>query len=101
MTEPNCPSTPARIFDYQTDLLKEEMKLVDGCIRQHEELTKRLKSWAITTTRMLFRTVGVLYVGLVLVSALVWWTLRTRWLSAVEPCPCTGQLTAAGEGKRH
>ncbi|MDJ0617777.1 MAG: hypothetical protein QNJ63_13725 [Calothrix sp. MO_192.B10] len=42
-------SNSKQVFDYQIDLLKEELKHVDGAIRQHDEITKSIKNWAILT----------------------------------------------------
>ena len=52
--EVNIPKNPvstsnARAFDYQFDLLKVELDLVDSTIRQHDEITKSIKNWAIVT----------------------------------------------------
>lgn len=38
-----------RIFDTQFELLKKELDLVDAAIRQHDEITKSIKNWAIVT----------------------------------------------------
>jgi uncharacterized membrane protein len=36
-------------FDIQVELLKAELTHVDGAIRQHDEITKSVKNWAIVT----------------------------------------------------
>jgi hypothetical protein len=42
-------STSASVFDRQFDLLKVEIELVNNAIRQHDEITKSIKNWAIVT----------------------------------------------------
>lgn len=42
-------SDPKRVFDYQLELLKEELAHINGAIRQHDEMTKSIKNWAILT----------------------------------------------------
>lgn len=37
------------VFNHQFDLLKLELELVDKAIRQHDEITKSIKNWAIVT----------------------------------------------------
>lgn len=36
-------------FDVQLELLKAELTHIDGAIRQHDEITKSVKNWAIVT----------------------------------------------------
>ena len=36
-----------RVFDYQLDMLKEELAHINGAIRQQDEITKNVKNWAI------------------------------------------------------
>ena len=38
-----------RIFDVQLELLNNELRSIDGAIRQHDELTKSVKNWAVVT----------------------------------------------------
>ena len=38
-----------RAFDYQLEVLKAELTHIDGAIRQHDEITKSVKNWAILT----------------------------------------------------
>lgn len=42
-------SNSRQALDYQFDLLKKEIEHVDGAIRQHDEITKNVKNWAILT----------------------------------------------------
>jgi hypothetical protein len=38
-----------RTFDVQLEMLKMELTHIDGAIRQHDEITKSVKNWAIVT----------------------------------------------------
>lgn len=38
-----------RLFDIQLELLTNELKSIDGAIRQHDEITKTVKNWAVVT----------------------------------------------------
>jgi len=38
-----------RAFDVQLEVLKAELTHIDGAIRQHDEITKSVKNWAIVT----------------------------------------------------
>ena len=38
-----------RAFDVQLEMLKAELTHIDGAIRQHDEITKSVKNWAIVT----------------------------------------------------
>ena len=38
-----------RPFDYQLELLKAELTHINGAVRQHDEITKSVKNWAILT----------------------------------------------------
>jgi hypothetical protein len=37
------------IFDVQIEILSNELKSIDGAIRQHDEITKSVKNWAVVT----------------------------------------------------
>ena len=37
------------LFDVQMDFLASELKSIDGAIRQHDEITKTTKNWAVVT----------------------------------------------------
>ena len=41
--------TNRTLFEIQFELLKKELDLVDGAIRQHDDITKGIKNWAIVT----------------------------------------------------
>jgi hypothetical protein len=38
-----------RLFDVQLELLQAELAHIDSAIRQHDEITKSIKNWAIVT----------------------------------------------------
>lgn len=38
-----------RVFDIQLGILKTELSHIDSAIRQHDEITKSVKNWAIVT----------------------------------------------------
>jgi hypothetical protein len=42
-------ATERRLFDIQLELLSNELKSIDGAIRQHDEITKSIKNWAVVT----------------------------------------------------
>ena len=37
------------VFDIQVEILKAELTHIDGAIRQHDDITKNVKNWAIVT----------------------------------------------------
>ncbi len=49
MGEKAATSAEKSAFEYQFELLKSELDLVDSTIRQHDEITKSIKNWAIVT----------------------------------------------------
>ena len=67
-----------RVFDYQLDMLKEELSHISGAIRQHDEITKSIKNWAIITW---IAAVGIAlkesqlqrFIGLTAIIPLVFW----------------------------
>jgi len=66
------------IFDYQIEILNNELKSIDGAIRQHDEITKSVKNWAVVTwTASLGFTLKELalnpYIALTAVIPLVFW----------------------------
>jgi hypothetical protein len=42
-------SDPRRLLDIQLEMLNAELKHVDAAIRQHDEITKSIKNWAVLT----------------------------------------------------
>lgn len=40
---------PKRMVDIHVDLLNAELNHIDGAIRQHDEITKSIKNWAVVT----------------------------------------------------
>ncbi len=67
-----------RVFDYQLDLLKEELSHISGAVRQHDEIAKSVKNWAVLTWTA---SVGLAlkesrlqpFVGLTAIIPLVFW----------------------------
>jgi len=39
--------TDKRLFDVQLEILNNELKFIDGTIRQHDELAKSVKNWVV------------------------------------------------------
>lgn len=42
-------SEPKRLFDIQLELLSNELKAIDGAIRQHDTVALTVKNWAVVT----------------------------------------------------
>jgi len=42
-------SEPRRLFDIQLDFLNNELKSIDGAIRQHDVVALSVKNWAVVT----------------------------------------------------
>ena len=42
-------ATEKRLFDIHLELLNNELKSIDGAIRQQDEITKSVKNWAVVT----------------------------------------------------
>lgn len=40
---------PKRLVDIQLEMLNAELSHIDGAIRQHDEITKSIKNWAVVT----------------------------------------------------
>lgn len=70
--------TDKRLFDVQLEILNNELKFIDGAIRQHDELAKSVKNWVVVTWAA---SLGFAlkepslqdYVGLTAIVPLVFW----------------------------